>query len=73
MWVPGRYSIHFLAHIISFKFPDRAKFLTEKERAQLLEILRVDAKGTPKSFQWKYLVAALTDWKVYVLVTIYLG
>ncbi|KAJ7581787.1 major facilitator superfamily domain-containing protein [Mycena floridula] len=54
-------------------YPDTATFLTEKERAQITEILREDAKGVPKTFEWKYLVSALKDWKVYFLTAIYLG
>ncbi|KAJ7583782.1 major facilitator superfamily domain-containing protein [Mycena floridula] len=54
-------------------YPDTATFLTEKERAQITEILLEDSKGVPKEFHWKYLTSALKDWKVYVLVTIYLG
>jgi len=54
-------------------YPDKATFLTGKERSQILEILREDTRGAPREFRWRYLKAALLDWKVYVLVMAYLG
>ncbi|KAF9020666.1 MFS general substrate transporter [Hymenopellis radicata] len=54
-------------------YPETAKFLTEKERAQVKALLKADSKGAPTAFRWKYLLDALKDWKVYVLTCVYLG
>jgi hypothetical protein len=44
-----------------------AKFLTEAEKEHMQYTLAHDATATPfnTSFQWKFVRAGLTDWKVY--------
>lgn len=65
--------------IISFwmvhDFPDEAKFLTDKDRARVLYRLAIDNQSSAghENFQWKYIIAALTDYKTYVGMLIYMG
>lgn len=59
--------------------PDTATFLTPEEKAFINARLIQDsgtAEGTVRigdSFQWRYLKAALTEWKIYFAVIIYWG
>lgn len=62
-----------LAFLVIPHSPERAKFLTETERAQLLQILREDNKGISRTFEWKYVLMALRDWKTYTMAAIAFG
>lgn len=59
--------------------PATARFLTPAERAFLIERLENDngggsgKVGTHEPFKWRYMVDALTDWKIYLSVLIYWG
>lgn len=56
--------------------PATASFLTDAEKQLVSSRLLQDmgsGAGHKEKFQWKYLFAALTDWKIYLAVIIYWG
>ncbi|KAI9932521.1 hypothetical protein MW887_008763 [Aspergillus wentii] len=59
--------------------PETASFLTSDERKFLRARLDQDSGtaagtvGTQEKFQWHYLISALTEWKIYLAVTMYWG
>lgn len=60
--------------------PATAKFLSPPEKefiagrlSQEMGQLKSGADGHREKFEWKYLWAALTDWKIYLAVVIYWG
>ncbi|KAK4942804.1 hypothetical protein LTR10_017564 [Elasticomyces elasticus] len=59
--------------------PETASFLTPGEKEFIIRRLRQDAGTsagqvrTNEGFQWRYLRAALSDWKIYFAVIIYWG
>ncbi|KAK5940198.1 hypothetical protein PMZ80_007618 [Knufia obscura] len=59
--------------------PESASFLTPEEKALIKHRLEEDSGtaagrvGTSEGFQWKYLIGALTEWKIYLAVIIYWG
>jgi hypothetical protein len=58
--------------------PATASFLTAREKDILCQRLENDSGGlgniqTAESFQKKYLIAALTDWKIWLSVIVYWG
>ena len=56
-------------------FPDEAKFLSVDDRARVIRRLKLDkqASAEPEVFKWKYVWQALTDYKTYVGMLIYMG
>ena len=56
-------------------FPDEAKFLSEQDRARVLLRLKGDkqASAQHEEFEMKYVWQALTDWKTYCGMLIYMG
>ena len=58
--------------------PSSAKFLSQDEKDFLAQRLKDDSGSTGEvqtgeSFKKMYLIAALTDWKIYLSVLIYWG
>ncbi|OQV05003.1 hypothetical protein CLAIMM_09807 [Cladophialophora immunda] len=56
--------------------PEKAGFLSEGEKAFLIQRLSTDSKIAAKDrdvFKWKYLKQALTDWKIYLSVLVFWG
>jgi hypothetical protein len=58
--------------------PASAKFLSMEEKTFLSQRLENDSGGsgrlqTAETFQMRYVIAALTDWKIYLSVLIYWG
>lgn len=58
--------------------PATASFLTAREKDILCQRLQSDSGGsgnvqTAEPFQKKYLIAALTDWKIWLSVIVYWG
>jgi hypothetical protein len=68
-----------LIGLLSFRFvqdfPSEAKFLSESERARLLRRLRDDQQSSAEdeAFQMSYFWQAVTDWKMYLGMAIYMG
>ena len=59
--------------------PETASFLNPEEKALIKHRLEEDSGtaagkvGLSEGFQWKYLIGALTEWKIYLAVIIYWG
>lgn len=51
-------------------YPETASFLSEEERAWLVETLRIDTAGSSKEIKLRYIVQALRDPHSYLLATI---
>ncbi len=56
-------------------FPDQAEFLSKDERARVIRRLKADNQSSAdhEDFKLVYLVQALTDWKTYVCMLVYMG
>jgi MFS family permease len=56
-------------------FPDDAKFLSNADRARVIRRLKMDQQSSAEheEFKMTYVWAALTDWKTYVGMLIYMG
>jgi len=56
-------------------FPDQATFLTDDDKARVIRRLREDGQSSAdrEDFKMKYLHQALTDWKTYVGMLVYMG
>lgn len=56
-------------------FPDEAKFLTPEERLRVYYRLKADqqASADHESFKWSAVKAALTDWKTYTSMSMFMG
>lgn len=48
-------------------YPDTAKFLTEDERAFIVERLKLDNDGCSQAYKNKFIKDAFLDWKVWVV------
>ena len=64
-----------LAFFLINDFPsDRPKFLSEAECNRTIRRLQDDAgPGAGENFCWKQVLAAFTDWKIYLFCTAYIG
>ncbi|CAF0820490.1 unnamed protein product [Adineta ricciae] len=64
-----------LAFLFICDFPtNRPRFLTESECNRVINRLRTDAgPGGSEHFSWKQILAAFTDWKLYVWSLNYIG
>ena len=58
-----------------FDFPDRARFLSDIDRARVIRRLKADQQSSVKHEDFKigYLWQALKDWKMYTSMVIYMG
>lgn len=56
-------------------FPDDATFLDPLEKHVVISRLRSDGQASSRAekFEWKYVIAAFKDWKVYVGMLISMG
>lgn len=50
-----------------YDYPDTAKFLTEDERAFIVERLKLDNDGCSQAYKNKFIKDAFLDWKVWVV------
>jgi len=64
-----------LSFFMVHDFPDTATFLNEVDRARVLRRLKEDKQSSAEheEFKMEYLWAALTDWKMYMGMFIYMG
>lgn len=57
-----------------FDWPDTASFLTDEERVRLQRRIIMDRQGrSAEDFDKRHIYAALTDWKTYGFMVIYMG
>ncbi|KAF8716521.1 MFS general substrate transporter, partial [Rhizoctonia solani] len=54
-------------------WPERAAFLTEREKARLIARLKHDSAGVSEQFKWKYVREALTDHLVWAYAFLFHG
>ncbi|GAB1520581.1 hypothetical protein RhiTH_003660 [Rhizoctonia solani] len=54
-------------------WPERASFLTEREKARLIARLKHDSAGVSEQFKWKYVREALTDHLVWAYAFLFHG
>lgn len=56
-------------------FPDTATFLSEQDRARVIRRLKEDKQSSAQheEFKLEYFWAAVTDWKMYLFMVIYMG
>jgi hypothetical protein len=62
-----------LSPMLVKNWPKTAKFLTEDERARVISRLRRDMDDLEDKFEWKYVFQAFKNFKMYIMVVIYLG
>jgi hypothetical protein len=62
-----------LSPMLIKNWPKTAKFLTEEERARVMSRLKRDMDDLEDSFEWKYVLQAFKNPKMYIMVVIYLG
>ncbi|KAJ3532550.1 hypothetical protein NMY22_g7699 [Coprinellus aureogranulatus] len=62
-----------LSYFFMHDYPETAKFLNEKERKIVVDMLAEDRHGLATEFSMTYVWQALTDRKVYIMVGIYMG
>jgi len=60
-----------LSYFFMHDYPEDAVFLTEKERAMVVGMLKEDKQGMATEFSMVYVWQALTDMKTYLMVGIY--
>ncbi|KAJ7034654.1 MFS general substrate transporter [Mycena alexandri] len=65
--------IAFLGLLFLPDYPEKAKFLTEKERAYLVRRLVEDSAGLSKKFRIKYFWQAMQDYNSYLLSLLFLS
>ncbi|KAG7579940.1 hypothetical protein FFLO_00148 [Filobasidium floriforme] len=56
-----------------YDYPDTAKFLTEDERAFIVERLKLDNDGCSQAYKNKFIKDAFLDWKVWVFAVMFQG
>lgn len=80
-------AVSVLAFFVLHDFPETAKFLTEEERAFVVDRLKYQCQSPRKSeggqsqglvaqaeeFKWKYVLDAFTDWQLWVHLMVYYG
>ena len=57
---------------ICWQYPENATFLTDAERAWLLETIRQDNAAGSKKFKKEFIVQAIRDPKTYLYISIFL-
>ncbi|KAG2226071.1 hypothetical protein INT45_011688, partial [Circinella minor] len=63
----------FLTFLILPDYPDKAKFLTERERSIILTNKKRDTAVAPDThFSWKQVVSVIFDWKTWVFSIVYI-
>jgi len=68
-------AIGFISFWIVQDFPDKAKFLTPDDRARVIRRLKDDKQSSAEheALKKSFLIAAITDYKMYVGMLIYMG
>lgn len=58
-----------------YDFPDRARFLSEKDRARVVRRLALDAQSSAEheEFKMSYFWASVKDWKTWTGAIVYMG
>ncbi|KIM26839.1 hypothetical protein M408DRAFT_330417 [Serendipita vermifera MAFF 305830] len=65
--------IAFIAYWYMYDYPSTAKFLTADEREFVVERLKRDSTDLATHYDKKFVFQALTDWKCWLQVCVYIG
>lgn len=55
---------------VFIQYPETAPFLTERERAWLVQTLKADNTGLSKELKWRFLAQALRDPHSYLMISL---
>ncbi|KAG9315896.1 major facilitator superfamily domain-containing protein [Chiua virens] len=61
------------SYFLMYDYPETASFLTETERSYLIQLMRNDSLGLATHYHWRFVVQALTDYKIYLQFFLYIG
>ncbi|KAG1758818.1 MFS general substrate transporter [Suillus occidentalis] len=62
-----------LSFFFMHDYPETAKFLTETERAYVIDMLKQDANNLATHYHFRFVLQAMKDYKTYIQVLIYMG
>ncbi|KAG1871251.1 MFS general substrate transporter [Suillus subalutaceus] len=62
-----------LSFFLMHDYPETAKFLTETERAYVIDMLKQDANNLATHYHIRFVLQAMKDYKTYIQVLIYMG
>jgi len=65
--------VAFLSFFLMQDYPATAEFLTESERAYIMNMLKEDANNLATHYHIRFVVQAMKDYKTYVQALMYLG
>jgi predicted MFS family arabinose efflux permease len=65
--------VAFIAYFTMYDYPENSSFLTEAERQFVVQRLKEDSAGMATHYDIKFVWQALTDWKTFMQVAIYIG
>lgn len=63
----------FTSLLISAQDPATASFLTETEKRYVSEMLKKDSQGLATHYNFRFVLQALKDYKIYIQFFIYIG
>ncbi|KAG1821238.1 MFS general substrate transporter [Suillus variegatus] len=73
-WIVSCLSFFFMHDVSSlFSIPKRPQFLTETERAYVIDMLKQDANDLATHYHIRFVLQAMKDYKTYIQVFIYMG
>lgn len=61
------------SYFLLYDYPNSATFLTSEERAMVIAMLKEDNQGLATDFKLKFVWQAISDYKIYVQIGIYIG
>jgi len=65
--------VAFIAYFRMHDYPSTARFLTDNEKKAVIGMLKEDSQGLSTHYDKKFVFQAMTDYKTYVQVGIYIG
>jgi len=63
----------FAAFFLMYDYPDTASFLTDKERCNILGLLKKDSQDLATHYDFAFIVQSLTDYKTFLQAFIFTG
>ncbi|KAI0066040.1 MFS general substrate transporter [Artomyces pyxidatus] len=65
--------VAFASYFFMYDYPETAKFLSAHERKFVIQTLKIESGNQATHFDMKFFWQAVSDWKSYVQVIIYMG
>ncbi|KXN82015.1 hypothetical protein AN958_03313 [Leucoagaricus sp. SymC.cos] len=62
-----------LSYFFMHDYPETAHFLTEAEKQVVITMLKEDQQGQAKHYDFEFVLQAMTDYKTYIQIGIYIG